>query len=151
MLRRREDMEARLSKIRAKEKAQRQQYLRGESAQKRRKPESNQKGDSDQDEEQFVLDDYESDDEKLNSKTAGGGGLSAATLELMEKLGMNIGAPKEDDEEEEDEIKVNGLLSVQYLCFLTYVDLLLLSNSLAADTIHQRTSPREVPSFNCRR
>lgn len=150
MLRRREDMEARLSKIRAKEKAQRQQYLRGESAQKKRKPESNQKGDSDQDEEQFVLDDYESDDEKLNSKTAGGGGLSAATLELMEKLGMNIGAPKEDDEEEEDEIKVN-MNFFPYLCFLTHVDLLLLSNSLAADTIHQRTSPREVPSFNCRR
>src|ERR1700722_18971973 len=82
MLRHREDMEARLSKIRAKEKAQRQQYLRGESAPKKRKPDANHRGDAaqDGDEEQFVLDDYESDDEKPDSMTVGATGLSAATL-----------------------------------------------------------------------
>jgi chromosome transmission fidelity protein 1 len=106
MLRRREDLEARLSKIRAKEKAQRQQYLRGGSAQKKRKPDTSQAGDAGDDEEQFVLDDYDSADEKSNSKAGGAGGLSAATLELMEKLGMNIGAAKENDDEGEDEIKV---------------------------------------------
>jgi chromosome transmission fidelity protein 1 len=111
MLRRREDMEARLSKIRAKEKAQRQQYLRGESAPKKRRPESNQKVSTDQDEteEQFVLDDYDSDDEKASSKTGGAAGLSAATLELMEKLGMSIAAPKDEEDVLEDEIKVINL------------------------------------------
>lgn len=106
MLRRREDLEARLSKIRAKEKAQRQQFLRGESVQKKRKADPSQAGEADDDEEQFVLDDYDSADEKSNSKAGGTSGLSAATLELMEKLGMNIGATKEDDDEGEDEIKV---------------------------------------------
>jgi chromosome transmission fidelity protein 1 len=106
MLRRREDMEDRLSKIRAKEKAQRQQYLRGDSAQKRRKPDSTQSIVDNQDEEQFVLDDYDSDSERSTFKTEGTDGLSAATLELMQKLGMTIGAPKEDDDEGEEEIKV---------------------------------------------
>jgi chromosome transmission fidelity protein 1 len=104
-------MEARLSKIRAKEKAQRQQYLRGESAPKKRKPESNQKVPTDQNEteEQFVLDDYDSDDEKASSMTGGAAGLSAATRELMEKLGMSIAAPKEEEDEGEDEVKVIDL------------------------------------------
>lgn len=115
MLRHREDMEARLSKIRAKEKAQRQQYLRGESAPKKRKPDANHRGDAaqDGDEEQFVLDDYESDDGKPDSMTVGATGLSAATLELMGKLGMNIGAPKEDDDDEgEEELKVSTPLII---------------------------------------
>lgn len=111
MLRRREDMEARLSKIRAKEKALRQQYLRGESAPKKRKPDPNQRAHADQDEteEQFVLDDYNSDDEKASSQTGGASGLSATTLELMEKLGMSIAAPKDEEDEGEDEVKVINL------------------------------------------
>jgi chromosome transmission fidelity protein 1 len=111
MLHGREDMEARLSKIRAKEKAQRQQFLRGESASKKRKPDSHQRADADQDEadEQFVLADYESDDGNASSKTGGATGLSAATLELIEKLGMNLAAPKEEDEEGEEELKVINL------------------------------------------
>jgi chromosome transmission fidelity protein 1 len=115
MLRRREDMEDRLSKIRAKEKAQRQQYLRGESAQKRRKSDSTQSIVDNQDEEQFVLDDYDSDSERSTSNTEGTGGLSAATLELMQKLGMSIGAPKEDDDEGEGEIKVLRASLLSYL------------------------------------
>lgn len=106
MLRRREDLETRLSKVRANEKALRQQYLRGESVHKKRKPEPGQAGEAEDDEEQFVLDDYDSADEKSNYKTGGTSGLSAATLELMGKLGMSIGAAKEDDDEGEDEIKV---------------------------------------------
>jgi chromosome transmission fidelity protein 1 len=99
-------VEARLSKIRAKEKAKRQQHLRGESAQKRRKPGPNQSNDPDDDEEQFILDDYESDGENSNSGRGRTSLLSATTLELMEKLGMSTGASKEDDEESDDEIKV---------------------------------------------
>jgi hypothetical protein len=109
MLRRREDIETRLAKIRAKEKAQRAKYLRGDSGPKRRRTDLKQSSGAEQDEEQFVLDEYDSDGEK--SSSGNDGGLSAATLELMEKLGMTIGAPKEDDEEAEDELKVGRKLS----------------------------------------
>ena len=134
MIRRHEDMEARLSKIRAKEKAQRQQYLRGESVLKRRKPDSNQRSDPDEEEEQFVLDDYESDGDNSNSRSGGAGGLSAATLELMDKLGMNVGAPKEDDEEGNDEIKVIRIPLLPSRSDIS--DLLLLPNTFTAHTIH---------------
>ena len=105
-------MEARLSKIRAREKAQRQQYLRGASASKKRRPDSTRKREPEPEdvEEQFVLDDYDSDDGKTGSKPAGSTGLSATTLELMEKLGMSIAAPKDEDDEGEDELKVINIL-----------------------------------------
>lgn len=103
MLRQREDMEARLKKIRAKEKAQRDRYLRGDQTFKKRKTDAS-KGTDEVDEDQFLLDDYDSDREQSTSGSTNGN-LSAATLELLEKLGMNL-APKEEDVEDEDEIKV---------------------------------------------
>jgi len=108
LLRQREEMEARLAKIRAKEKAQREKYLRGEPTSKRRKTEDKGKTGDGEDEEQFVLDDYESDREGEGPLAKGDtrNGLSAETLALMEKLGMNLGPQKEEEEELEDEIKV---------------------------------------------
>jgi hypothetical protein len=60
--------------------------------------------------EQFVLEDYNSDGERsrLNNGSKAGN-LSTTTLELMEKLGMNVGRLKEDDEVAKDEAKVNML------------------------------------------
>jgi chromosome transmission fidelity protein 1 len=109
LLRQREEMEARLAKIRAKEKAQQEKYLRGEPASKRRKTEDKGNTGDGEDEEQFLLDDYESDREGKDPMAKGdaGNGLSAETLALMEKLGMNLGPQKEEEEELEDEIKVN--------------------------------------------
>jgi chromosome transmission fidelity protein 1 len=93
MLRQREDMEARLAKIRAKEKAQRDKYLQGEQPFKK----------------QFVLDDYDSDREQNNlKKGADTTGFSAATLELMGKLGMGTSAPDNEEDGVEDEIKVSN-------------------------------------------
>lgn len=108
MLRNREDMEARLAKIRAKEKAQREIYLRGDQKYKKRKTDTAKANGEDVDEEQFILEDYDSDGEQSGPRKGGaaGNGLSAATLELMEKLGMNNG-PKEEEVEAEDETKVN--------------------------------------------
>ncbi|KAK0113884.1 ATP-dependent DNA helicase chl1 [Cadophora gregata f. sp. sojae] len=100
LLRNREDMEVRLAKIRAKEKAQRDKYLKGDQSFKRRKVETEN---DDDDEEQFVLDDYDSDREQSGSSTSG---LSAKTLELMSKIGMGPTAMTEEDEDIEDEIKV---------------------------------------------
>ena len=110
MLRHREDMEARLAKIRAKEKAQREGYLKGDQNYKKRKTAAGKMDGGDDDEEQFVLDDYDSDAEQSASRKRGtaGSGLSAATLELMEKLGMSVNGRKEDEVEAEDEMKVSG-------------------------------------------
>lgn len=93
-------MEARLAKIRAREKAQRDKYLKGDQNFKRRKVET---GNDDDDEEQFVLDDYESDREQGGSSSSG---LSAKTLEMMSRIGMGPAALTEEEEEVEDEIKV---------------------------------------------
>lgn len=116
MLRHREDMEARLAKIRAKEKAQRERYLKGDQKYKRRKTDATKTDENSDDEDQFVLDDYDSDAEQSGSRKGGtaGSGLSSSTLELMEKLGMNINGPKEEEVEAEDEIKANTHLSRSY-------------------------------------
>lgn len=133
MLRQREDMEARLAKIRAKEKAQRDKYLKGDQPSKKRKTEAERTED---DEDQYVLDDYESDREKSGFKNRGDApGFSAATLELMGKLGMGLSAQAEEEDEAEDEIKVSN----SYCPFNSadISDLLLFSNALSAHSVHQ--------------
>jgi chromosome transmission fidelity protein 1 len=111
MLRNREDMEVRLAKIRAKEKAQRERYLKGDQKYKKRKTNTAKVNGEDVDEEQFILEEYDSDGEQSGPWKGGsaGIGLSAATLELMEKLGMNNNGPKEEEVEAEDETKVSPL------------------------------------------
>lgn len=111
MLRNREDLEARLAQIRAKEKAQRERYLKGDQKYKKRKINFGKDENADDCEEQFVLDDYDSDAEHSRPIKRGpaGSGLSAATLELMEKLGMNMNGPKEEEVEAQDEMKASNL------------------------------------------
>jgi chromosome transmission fidelity protein 1 len=107
LLRQREDMEARLEKIRAKEKAQREKYLKGDQTFKKRKTdvEKSEEGD----EEQFILDDYDSDREQNGIKNGSAiSGYSAMKLELMEKLGMGSSAIRDEDEEIPDETKVSN-------------------------------------------
>ncbi|KAF4629388.1 hypothetical protein G7Y89_g8757 [Cudoniella acicularis] len=103
MLRMREDLENRLAKIRAKEKAQRERYLKGENRFKKRKKEA-KATDGYDDEEQFVLEDYDSDGE--HKSAPGDIQYSAETLELMAKLGMGPTALKDDEEEIEEEMKI---------------------------------------------
>lgn len=104
MLRSREDMEARLAKIRAKEKVQKDRYLKGDHQVKKRKTYAETPG-KDGDEEQFVLDDYDSDQEQQSTKE--GSLYSAKTLELMEQLGMGSSIAQEEEEEVEEETKVS--------------------------------------------
>jgi chromosome transmission fidelity protein 1 len=131
-------MEARLAKIRAKEKVQREKYLRGEPASKRRKTEDKGKTGDVEDEEQFVLDDYESDREGEGSLAKGDArnGLSAETLALMEKLGMNLGPPKEEEEELEDEVKVFDTSHSAHVALMA-IDILLLEDAFTTNTIYQ--------------
>lgn len=117
LLRSRQEMELRLSSIRAKEKRERERFMKGEGrdAFKRRRVErdGHGKGGEGDGEEQFVLDEYESDEEGGGKQGAivggalpAGSGLSKETLALMEKLGMATGPPKEEEEEIGEEIKV---------------------------------------------
>ncbi|KAH8819716.1 helicase C-terminal domain-containing protein [Xylogone sp. PMI_703] len=104
MLRRLEDIETRLTKARAKDKAELDRYTNGGKVHKKRKVDVESANDQGG-EDQFFLDDYESDSESTVTKTKGDTiGLSAQTLELMNKLGMN--AKPEEEEEIEDEMKI---------------------------------------------
>lgn len=105
MLRQREDMELRLQKVRAKEKAQRENYERGKQSYKKRKTDDSSPSDHRGDEEQFFLEDYESDREESHSNS-NPAGLSAATIELMEQLGMIKHSSRGEEMENEDEIKI---------------------------------------------
>jgi chromosome transmission fidelity protein 1 len=109
MLRQREDTEARLAKIRAKEKTQRERFLKRDEAFKRRKTAADKDED---DEEQFVLEDYDSDHEQNSHKKGiAATGFSAATLELMGQLGMGTTVADDEEDEMEDEIKVSHYAS----------------------------------------
>ncbi|KAI1004338.1 ATP-dependent DNA helicase [Podosphaera aphanis] len=106
-LRQREDVEARLAAIRAKEN-QREKDSRGERAAKKRR--ALVEDADDKDEEQFILDDYESDHGQGGKETSTGL-FSAETLALLEQIGMGPGTKKDeendhDDDEIEDQTKI---------------------------------------------
>lgn len=109
LIQQRLNLESRLSEIRKNELRQKVEYVRGKPAKKRVKVSQEggllEPGDGDQ----FLLDDYESDDEKGRPAAAmsHGGALSSATIELMQRLGEPTKLTKEDaDTEPPDELKV---------------------------------------------
>ncbi|KAG9244169.1 helicase C-terminal domain-containing protein [Calycina marina] len=104
LLRNREDLEARLTKIRAKEKSQRERYFKGEQRHKKRRKEP--ASTAEKDEEQFLLDDYESDGGMPAKNGSNGEGFSTVTMELMEKVGMTRSTLAEEETEVEDDIKI---------------------------------------------
>ncbi|EUC39179.1 hypothetical protein COCCADRAFT_31902 [Bipolaris zeicola 26-R-13] len=123
-LRRKQELNERIAKIKAKEKRAKERYENGESSYKRRKVVSGETNDDD--EAQFVLDDYESDQE--SQKRARGGtfnesGLSAETQALMASLGYADDAPKNDDGEVPDETKI-------FFCSRTHSQLTQFSSEL---------------------
>jgi chromosome transmission fidelity protein 1 len=128
-------MEVRLAKIRAKEKAQREKYLKGDQTFKKRKLDADKDGD-DGIEEQFILEDYESDREQGNLKRGVAAiGFSTATLELMGKLGMGASTANEEDDEVEDEIKVR--ITLDFTNYSYIPGFLLFPNAFTTHSIHQ--------------
>ena len=108
LLQQRLELESRLSKIREKELLQKRQFEKGEPARKRRKGSEAFPLDY-SDEQQYVLDDYESDGGAQKSEVAKNcdGGFSAATLQLIHKLGGPSQLIEKDSESElTDELKV---------------------------------------------
>lgn len=102
----RADFEARLDAVRKREQKVRKRHTNGEPPLKRRKQTTDETPAADPDEEQFVLDDYESDDEK-SQRQKGNAEYSSETTKLMEKLGMLLkDARQRPDEEDHDELKI---------------------------------------------
>lgn len=107
-LRRRQELNDRIAKIKAKEKRAKERYEGGEPRYKRQKTAAGEANDKD-DEAQFVLDDYESDEEYGKAARPGTfseSGLSAETQALMEQLGYSADAIKTDEGDLPDETRI---------------------------------------------
>lgn len=123
----RQDLEDRLKKVREREKKIKTRHDSGEPHVKRRKIETDTQTQSSLDEDQYLLDEYESEDEpshKSSNFTATDYGLSAESQALMKKLGIPIGGPTADtDAEAPDQLKI-------FFCSRTHSQLSQFSNEL---------------------
>ncbi|KAL8862465.1 MAG: hypothetical protein Q9178_000962 [Gyalolechia marmorata] len=109
LLQRRLELESRLAKCREKESRQRLQYEKGEPLRKRAKVNHGSSASELENEDQFMLADYDSEREEKGSSAVRGDcdGLSVASLDLMRKLGEPLGATQENPETEAaDELKI---------------------------------------------
>lgn len=124
--RRRQELNERLAKIKAKEKRAKERSAAGEPAHKRSKIGSDEAGGEDA-EVRFALDDYESDQECSGNAKASifdSSGLSAETQALMDKLGYVVGETKTEDGVALDETKI-------FFCSRTHSQLTQFSTELA--------------------
>ncbi|KAF1937512.1 DNA repair helicase [Clathrospora elynae] len=124
-LRRKQDLNDRIAKVKAKENRAKERYESGEPKYKRLKVASGDANDAD-DEAQFTLDDYESDEESHKRARAGTydeSGLSAETQALMASLGYSVDGPNEDEGEAPDETKI-------FFCSRTHSQLTQFSSEL---------------------
>ncbi|KAK3058279.1 ATP-dependent DNA helicase chl1 [Extremus antarcticus] len=102
----RADLEVRLEAVRQREKKIRQKKGNEEPLAKRRKVAHDEESEILNDEDQYLLDDYDSDDE-VAKQTNGDVGFSSETTKLMEKLGMLQAVGSEQKNEEScEELKV---------------------------------------------
>jgi len=129
VIQKRAELEAKLEKIRQHERKVRDRQENGPPLTKKRKLDDDSGKDVDiVDEEQFALDNYESDDEGTKGSTANNGdadlGLSKETQALMQKLGYGLSAlSTPEDLEAEDELKI-------YFCSRTHSQLSQFVNEL---------------------
>lgn len=118
VLQRRADLEAKLEAVRQRERKVRERQEGGQPFSKKRKLESKSEEDE---EDQFVLDDYQSDDDHPANATKKDAdtdlGLSKETQALMQKLGYSLQPkPLDDNSEPEDELKI-------FFCSRTHLQL----------------------------
>ncbi|PGH12564.1 hypothetical protein AJ79_04185 [Helicocarpus griseus UAMH5409] len=103
---RRKQLEDRLAKIRAEEERQRKKFMDGDQPHKKRRLNAETARSRKQDDSQFELDDYYSDDDEraaANATSKGDGIFSADTVALLEKLrggpiNANVDAEPDNDE-----------------------------------------------------
>ncbi|KAJ5154120.1 uncharacterized protein N7500_009559 [Penicillium coprophilum] len=128
----RQEFEARLAKIREEERLKSQ-----DSADRPRKKQRLDDSASEPvDDDQFVLDDYDSDTDNPNKqiKSANSDGLSASTLALLERFQGKFSANKEKEDDGDDEIKI-------FFCSRTHSQL-----SQFAGELRRVTFPSSIPS-----
>lgn len=106
-LRRRQELNERIARVKAREKKAKDHYENGEPRLKRQKVAAGEVH-PDDDEAQFALEDYESDEESSGRATLGvfnDSGLSGETQALMEKLGFSVSvSPEQGDVPDETKI-----------------------------------------------
>ncbi|KAJ5692097.1 hypothetical protein N7462_001520 [Penicillium macrosclerotiorum] len=106
---RRQEFETRLAKIKQEEERLKQAQLGHDRPRKRQRLEESMPNVDQDDESQFVLDDYDSEaDEKgkTSGSARGTGDLSASTLALLERFKGHFSAQKPTEEDEEDSVKI---------------------------------------------
>jgi chromosome transmission fidelity protein 1 len=106
-LQRRQELDDRLAKVKAKEQRAKERFECGEPRSKRQKLMDAANGHDD--EAQFVLDDYESDRESLEATRLSmftASGLSSETQALMDKIGYSDDVSRAADMEVPDETKI---------------------------------------------
>ncbi|KAL8659137.1 MAG: hypothetical protein Q9226_000601 [Calogaya cf. arnoldii] len=126
VLEQRLELETHLAKIREKESRQKLQYEKVEPMRKRAKVNHANSASELGDEDQFVLDYYESEPEAKASDSlrADSDGLSVASLDLMRKLGEPFGSTKDiPDLETADKLKI-------FFCSRTHSQLTQFTNEL---------------------
>ena len=122
----RQKFEQRLARIRERERKLKKRFENGEPISKRQKL-SHAAHENDADEDQFMLDDYSSDNETQNSSRASGVAkldVSIETRAILRRLGMLGHATSDDDDTEmPDELKV-------FYCSRTHSQLSQFANEL---------------------
>ncbi|KAF2027273.1 DNA repair helicase [Setomelanomma holmii] len=124
-LQRRQDLNDRLTRIKAQEKRNKERHLSSEQPFKKQKLAAAETGTLD-DETPFILEDYESDeDHRTKARVASFDetGLTSETQALMATLGYSMDASKHDEYEAQDETKI-------FFCSRTHSQLTQFANEL---------------------
>ncbi|KAL4951328.1 helicase C-terminal domain-containing protein [Aspergillus filifer] len=105
----RNEFELRLARIKREEEKQRAAHENPLGPRKRQKVDPNVSSEDIGGEDQFALEDYESDNDQPSASLKGSGafnGLSSSTLELLERLKGNGSNYKTGEEDEDNEVKI---------------------------------------------
>ncbi|KAH9864702.1 hypothetical protein J1614_010638 [Plenodomus biglobosus] len=137
-LRRKQDLNDRIARIKAKDRRARENYEKHEQRYKKQKT-GDSPANGGNDEAQFALDDYESDHDarkQANDEAFNESGFSAETQALMAKLGFAAATVKDDDEEAPDETKI-------FFCSRTHSQLTQFSSELGKVKMPSALAPED--------
>ncbi|KAL3458505.1 helicase C-terminal domain-containing protein [Aspergillus heterothallicus] len=137
----RKELELRLARVKREEEQQKAVLERPSGPRKRQKVAATSASEETEDDEQFALDDYESEgDEPSTSQKQSSvtGGLSLSTIELLERLrGQEPKRPEEEDES--NDIKI-------FYCSRTHSQLMQFANELRRVTLPS-TLPEDLQAY----
>ncbi|KAL1953038.1 hypothetical protein VTO42DRAFT_3747 [Malbranchea cinnamomea] len=149
ILEKRRRLEERLARVRAEEERRRRKLEDSRHPSKRLRPDSkraeSQRDTNATDEHQFELDDYDSGDEQGTAKRMHGminhEGFSADTLALLEKLKSVVRVKQEDDDSQEDDVRI-------FYCSRTHSQLTQFAQELRRVTFPPSIPPEDEEEGN---